>query len=332
MGARAAAGRHAARVPAGRAHPRRRRPGDGRGRAGGRAGRDDLREGTVADGEAGLLGLAVGPPEGDAPGAVFVYRTAPDGNEVLRGTLAGRELSALTPVVEGIPAASNHDGGRIAFGPDGYLYVATGDAQREGTSQDPASLGGKILRVTVDGAPAPDNPDPGSPVWSLGHRNVQGLAWDATGRMLASEFGQNTFDELNVIVPGGNYGWPDVEGAGGADAGFVDPVTTWATDDASPSGLAVTREGAYLAGLRGQALLRVPFVTPDGGTGADAFGEPQALLTDRGRLRAVLPDPANPPGEDGSAVLFVLTNNTDGRGDPREGDDRLLRVRVQPTG
>ncbi|MFC8923202.1 PQQ-dependent sugar dehydrogenase [Cellulosimicrobium sp. NPDC057127] len=295
-------------------------------------GADDLRDGTVTGGEAGLLGLAVGPPDGDAPGEVFVYRTAPDGNEVLRGTLAGRELSALTPVVQGIPAASTHDGGRIAFGPDGYLYVATGDAQQEGTSQDPASLGGKILRVTVDGAPAPGNPDPASPVWSLGHRNVQGLAWDVTGRMLASEFGQDTFDELNVIVPGGNYGWPDVEGTGGAGAGFVDPVATWATDDASPSGLAVTREGAYLAGLRGQALLRVPFVTPDGGTSADAFGAPQSLLTDHGRLRAVLTDPSTPPGEDGSAVLFVLTSNTDGRGDPRDGDDRLLRVTVTPAG
>lgn len=295
-------------------------------------GADDLRDGTVTGGEAGLLGLAVGPPDGDAPGEVFAYRTGPDGNEVLRGTLSGRELSALTPVLEGIPAASNHDGGRLAFGPDGYLYVATGDAQQQDASQDPASLAGKVLRVTVDGAPAPDNPDPASPVWSLGHRNVQGIGWDVTGRMLASEFGQSTFDELNVVVPGGNYGWPDVEGTGGAGAGFVDPVTTWATDDASPSGLAVTREGAYLAGLRGEALLRVPFVTADGGTSPDAFGPPQRLLADHGRLRAVLADPATPPGEDGSAVLFVLTNNTDGRGDPREGDDRLLRVTVAPAG
>lgn len=295
-------------------------------------GADDLRDGTVARGESGLLGVAVGPAGGAAAGEVFVYRTAPDGNEVLRGTLAGRELSALTPVVEGVPAASTHDGGRLAFGPDGHLYVTTGDAQQRGAAQDPGALAGKILRVTVDGDPAPGNPDPASPVWSLGHRNVQGVAWDATGRMLASEFGQDTFDELNVVVPGGNYGWPDVEGTGGAAAGFVDPVATWPTSDASPSGIAVTREGVYLAGLRGERLWRVPFASPDGGADAAAFGAPQAVLTDRGRLRAVLVDPATPPGDDGSAVLYVLTNDTDGRGEPRDGDDRLLRVTVTPAG
>ena len=295
-------------------------------------GADDLRDGTVARGESGLLGVAVGPEDGAAPGEVFVHRTAPGGNEVLRGTLTGRELSALTPLVQGIPAASTHDGGRLAFGPDGFLYVTTGDAQQRGAAQDPGALAGKVLRVTVDGAPAPGNPDPASPVWSLGHRNVQGVAWDVTGRMLASEFGQDTFDELNVVVPGGNYGWPEVEGTGGAGAGFVDPVTTWATSDASPSGLAVTREAAYLAGLRGQTLWRVPFASADGGASADAFGAPQALLTDRGRLRAVLVDPATPLGDDGSAALYVLTSNTDGRGDPRDGDDRLLRVTVTPAG
>ncbi|MFJ2519848.1 PQQ-dependent sugar dehydrogenase [Cellulosimicrobium cellulans] len=295
-------------------------------------GADDLRDGTVATGESGLLGVAVGPEGGAAPGEVFVYRTAAGGNEVLRGTLAGRELSALTPVLQGVPAASTHDGGRLAFGPDGYLYVTTGDAQQRGASQVAGALNGKILRLTVDGAPAPGNPDPASPVWSLGHRNVQGVAWDVTGRMLASEFGQDTFDELNVVVPGGNYGWPEVEGVGGEAAGFVDPVATWSTSDASPSGLAATGEGAYLAGLRGQALWRVPFASPDGGASADAFGAPQAVLTDRGRLRAVLVDPATPLGDDGNSVLYVLTNNTDGRGDPRDGDDRLLRVAVTPAG
>lgn len=295
-------------------------------------GADDLRDGTVARGESGLLGVAVGPQGSAAPGEVFVYRTADGGNEVLRGTLAGRELSGLTPILQGVPAASTHDGGRLAFGPDGFLYATTGDAQQRGAAQVAGALNGKILRLTVDGDPAPGNPDPTSPVWSLGHRNVQGVAWDVTGRMLASEFGQETFDELNVVVPGGNYGWPEVEGVGGAPSGFVDPVATWATSDASPSGLAVTREGAYLAGLRGETLWRVPFLSPDGGASADAFGAPQAVLTDRGRLRAVLVDPATPAGDDGSAVLYVLTNNTDGRGDPRDGDDRLLRVAVAPAG
>ncbi|MCB7136998.1 PQQ-dependent sugar dehydrogenase [Cellulosimicrobium marinum] len=306
-------------------------PATGQTRPVGGAGAQELRDGTVTGGEAGLLGVAVGPDDGDAPGEVFVYRTAADGNEVLRGTLDGTELSALDVVLDGIPAAQFHDGGRLAFGPDGHLYVATGDATQQGVAQDPGSLGGKILRVTVDGRAAPGNPD-GSPVWSLGHRNVQGIAWDATGRMLASEFGQDTWDELNVVEPGGNHGWPDVEGTGGADQGFVDPVATWGTDEASPSGLAATREGAYLAGLRGETLWRVPFATPDGGASPDAFGEPQPLLTDHGRLRAVLVDPATPLGDDGASVLYVLTSNTDGRGDVRDGDDRLLRVTLTPAG
>ncbi|MBD5786566.1 PQQ-dependent sugar dehydrogenase [Cellulosimicrobium terreum] len=301
------------------------------------AGADELRDGTVTGGESGLLGVAVGPPDGDGSGDVFVYRTAQDGNEVLRGTLDGSGLSALDVVLDGIPAAQFHDGGRLAFGPDGHLYVATGDATQDDASQDPASLGGKILRVTVDGEPAPGNPDDGSPVWSLGHRNVQGIAWDPTGRMLAGEFGQDTWDELNVIEAGANYGWPDVEGVGegeaGADAGFVDPVATWATDDASPSGVAATAEGVYLAGLRGESLWRVPFASADGGSSADAFGEPQAVVTDLGRLRTVVVDPAADPADmaDGASVLYVLTSNTDGRGDPREGDDRLVRVTISPA-
>ncbi|MBD8078996.1 PQQ-dependent sugar dehydrogenase [Cellulosimicrobium arenosum] len=294
-------------------------------------GADELRDETVTGGESGLLGVAVGPEGGDGAGEVFVYRTAADGNEVLRGTLDGTGLSELDVVLDGIPAAQFHDGGRLAFGPDGFLYVATGDATQDGTSQDPGSLGGKILRITVDGEPAPDNPEPGSPVWSLGHRNVQGIAWDPTGRMLASEFGQNTWDELNVVEPGGNYGWPDVEGSGGQADGFVDPVAIWGTDDASPSGLAATREGAYLAGLGGERLWRVPFASPDGGSSADAFGEPQVVVEDLGRLRAVLVDPAVEQGEDGSSALYVLTNNTDGRGEPRSGDDRLVRVAISPA-
>ncbi|WP_425471166.1 PQQ-dependent sugar dehydrogenase [Xylanimonas allomyrinae] len=237
----------------------------------------------------------------------------------------------------GIAKAANHDGGRLAFGPDGYLYVTTGDAGDRPSAQDRASLNGKILRVTRDGTPAPGNPFDGSPVWSLGHRNVQGLGWDSSGRMFASEFGQDTWDELNEIVRGGNYGWPEVEGAGQGtpDAvpgggpvvvdGFVQPLVVWPTSDASPSGLAVTDEAVYLAALRGQRLWRVPWAPPSASVAATAggprtLGEPQALLTGEGRLRAVVAD------RDGS--LWVLTNNTDGRGTPGPDDDRLLHVRV----
>jgi glucose/arabinose dehydrogenase len=148
-------------------------------------------------------------------------------------------------------------------------------------------------------------------VWSLGHRNVQGLAWDARGRMWASEFGQNTWDELNRIVPGGNYGWPDVEGRSGDDR-FRNPVRQWHTDVASPSGIAVADGSVFMAALRGERLWQIPLL-------ASGTGKPRALLTNRyGRLRAVALAP------DGS--LWVLTNNTDGRGSPRPGDDKIVRL------
>jgi len=274
-------------------------------------GADQIRSETRPDGEGGLLGVAV-----DESGQVFVYRTGSDDNAVLRARLDGDRLGEVTTVLDGIPRASNHDGGRLAFGPDGYLYVTTGDAGDTSRAQDPGSLGGKILRVTADGEPAPGNPDPGSPVWSLGHRNVQGLGWDPDGRMFASEFGQSTLDEVNLIEPGANYGWPDVEGPGGGDAGYVDPIAWWPTSQASPSGLAVTGDAVYVAGLRGERLWRVPFE-------GEGFGRPQDLVRDHGRLRAVV------AGADGS--LWVLTNNTDGRGTPAEGDDRLLRVVLRPS-
>ncbi|HEX5333007.1 MAG TPA: PQQ-dependent sugar dehydrogenase [Cellulomonas sp.] len=273
-----------------------------------------IRTATAARGEGGLLGIAVR-PDADGTERVFVYVTTDRDNEVLSARLDGAMLGETTVVLAGIPKGSNHDGGRLAFGPDGYLYVTTGDTGDRALAQAPASLGGKILRVTADGAPAPGNPTAGSPVWSLGHRNVQGIGWAADGRMFASEFGQDTWDELNVIVPGGNYGWPLVEGdAGTAGDGFIRPVATWATDDASPSGLAVTTEGVYLAALRGERLWRVPLLP-------GAVGTPGALLVGTyGRLRNVAVAP------DGS--LWVLTGNTDGRGNVRAGDDRLLRVAI----
>ncbi|MFJ4106827.1 PQQ-dependent sugar dehydrogenase [Oerskovia enterophila] len=306
-------------------------------------GADDLGSGTDHGGEGGLLGVAVAPTFAE-DGTVVVYRTGEVGNEVLRGRLDLDEasLGALTTVLDGIPKASNHNGGQVAFGPDGFLYVATGDATESGAAQDPASLAGKILRVGLDGEAAPGNPD-GSRVWSLGHRNVQGLGWDASGRMFASEFGQSTLDELNVIVPGGNYGWPDREGTLGEAAAadgtaFVDPVATWPTSDASPSGLAVAADAVYVAGLRGERLWRVPFAggvagedeaspVPDGGASPAAFGAPQALLTGEwGRLRAVVVAPESAGDAEGGTALLVLTNETDGRGSPVQGDDHLLRV------
>ena len=270
--------------------------------------------GTDPQGEGGLLGLAV--LEQADRTWVYAYQTVtgPDGraNQVVRMPLSGTPgayaLGGPEPVVTGIPAARIHNGGRLAFGPDGMLYVSTGDAGETSRSQDPASLGGKILRVTPEGAPAPGNPTAGSPVWSLGHRNVQGLGWDAQGRMFASEFGQNTFDELNLVEPGANYGWPVVEGAGDDDR-YRDPLVTWATSEASPSGLVVTGDAVYLAALRGERLWRVPLVADEA-----VVGPPEALLVgEQGRLRDVVLD----DGTDGPA-LVVLTNTG--------GGDRVLRL------
>jgi glucose/arabinose dehydrogenase len=267
-------------------------------------------DGVDGSGEGGLLGIALSPAY-QTDRTLFAYVTSGRENVVVRMTYDGNGLAGQRRILGGIPSGPIHDGGRIAFGPDGFLYVGTGEAGRGLPAQDPDDLGGKILRITPEGEPAPGNPDAGSPVWSRGHRNVQGLAWDARGRMWASEFGQDTWDELNRIVPGGNYGWPDVEGRSGDDR-FRNPVRQWHTDVASPSGIAVADGSVFMAGLRGERLWQIPLL--DHGT-----GKPTALLTGRyGRLRAVAVAP------DGS--LWLLTNNTDGRGSPRDGDDRIVRL------
>jgi glucose/arabinose dehydrogenase len=237
---------------------------------------------------------------------VYAYFTAADDNRIIRFRLDGRP----EVIFDGIAKAGNHNGGRIEFGPDGMLYVGTGDAGQGTRSQDPASPNGKMLRLTPDGTPAPGNPIPGSPMYSLGHRNVQGLAWDRTGRLFATEFGQNTFDEINLIEPGRNYGWPQVEGMDGADRGFTEPKLVWAPSDASPSGLAIAGDTLYVAALRGERLWTIPL--HDG-----TPGQPQARLDDRGRLRTVTVAP--------DGALWVTTSNRDGRGDIRDGDDRIIR-------
>ncbi len=217
--------------------------------------------GVVPGGEGGLLGLALS-PNFAADRYLYAYFTAAADNRIARMRLeegGGRlELGALQPVFTGIPKAGTHNGGRIRFGPDGFLYVGTGDSQRRDQPQNKAALGGKILRLTADGRPAPGNPFGDNPVYSLGHRNVQGLAWDSAGRLWASEFGPTVDDELNLIVPGGNYGWPDVTGAPHR-SGFLDAKVVWpSTAESSPSGLEIVGSTAYLGALRGQRLWVVP--------------------------------------------------------------------------
>lgn len=268
-------------------------------------------QGVAARGESGLLGLAV-----SSQGDLYVYSTAADGNRVQRFPVNGEpgKLSLGQPdtLLERIPSASIHDGGRIAFGPDGMLYVTAGDASRRDSAQDRDSLAGKILRMTPDGGVPADNPFPGSLVYSYGHRNPQGLAWADDGTMFATEFGQNTWDELNIITPGANYGWPTVEGIAGRP-GFVDPVQQWQPGAASPSGMAHAGGTLFLANLRGQVLRSVPVSDP--ATSTEHFSR------EYGRIRDVVLAP------DGR--LWFLTNNTDGRGDPRPGDDRILAVDLE---
>ncbi|SDG84241.1 Glucose/arabinose dehydrogenase, beta-propeller fold [Microbacterium pygmaeum] len=260
--------------------------------------------------ESGLLGLAVGNDS-----TLFAYSTTADDNRIERFTVEGSagsfSLGVEEVVVDGLPTNSFHDGGRIAFGPDGMLYASVGDAGNGAAAQDEERLNGKILRMTPDGAAPADNPFPGSLVYSLGHRNVQGLGWASDGTMFAAEFGQDAWDELNVIQAGANYGWPEVEGPGGGND-YVDPVQYWAPDDASPSGLTVIDDTIFIANLRGEVLRAVP--TADLDTSQDYYAG------EYGRLRSVL------PGPDG--MLWIVTNNTDGRGDPGDGDDRILQVPV----
>lgn len=268
-------------------------------------------DGVTHQGEGGLLGVEVH-PRFAANHYVYLYmtRTVDGGlrNRVVRYTLQGDRLANATTLIDGLPGAVYHDGGRIEIGPDGMLYITAGDATHKDWAQQTDILAGKILRLQLDGSVPPANPFD-NPVYSYGHRNPQGLAW-VGGQLWATEHGDQHHDELNRIVRGGNYGWPVIEADTERDGMRTPAVyaegTTWA-----PAGAAYHDGSIFFAGLRGSALYEAEL---ENGTVTGLEKHLQGF----GRLRAV------EQGPDG--MLYISTSNTDGRGVPRTNDDRILRV------
>jgi glucose/arabinose dehydrogenase len=264
-------------------------------------------------GEGGLLGIAVD-PDFERNDLVYLYRTTDDGNEVLRYRFRDERLTDEKVIADGIDAGAIHDGGRIHFGPDDRLYFTTGEAGQDDLAQDRGSLNGKVLRME----PRAYRGDGGRPeTFTLGHRNPQGFDWEPRGgRLVASEHGPDGDDEVNVLRRGANYGWPQVRGED--HDGFAAPVVVYPSTIA-PSGASFVSlpgsvwSGDFLIGcLLGEQIRQVRL---EGGR----VTLNQALFQGRfGRVRTVV------EGPDGA--LYALTSNRDGRGSPRDGDDRLLRI------
>ncbi|MFJ9521386.1 PQQ-dependent sugar dehydrogenase [Kitasatospora sp. NPDC101801] len=269
---------------------------------------------VTTDGEGGLLGVAVD-PNWSTNHRVYFMHTAAEGNRIVRMTYDGSTLGGYTVLLQGIQKNRYHNGGRLAFGPDGFLYATTGDAQTSSNAQNKNSLNGKVLRLTTDGKPAPGNPF-NNYVYSYGHRNPQGLAFDRNGRLWEAEFGDSKFDELNLIKPGANYGWPTCEGTC-STAGMTNPKASWAVNVASPSGIAIVRNVVYMAALRGERMWRIPI---NGDT--ETVGTPTSYYVGSyGRLRTV----SKVPGAD---QLWLTTTNADNNGGAADGADKLFRISI----
>jgi glucose/arabinose dehydrogenase len=266
--------------------------------------------GVDAAGDGGLLGLAASPAYAEDR-LLFAYVTTSTDNRILRFELGGVPAAILT----GIPRGRTDNGGRIEFGPDGDLYVGTGDTGDARLAQDRASLAGKILRVDIFGHPAKGNPDPRSPVYSSGHGSVAGLCWDGQGRLLATDNAGGSF-ELDRISAGANYGWPAVRGKA-RRSGYTDPTLTFDAGSGPVGGCAVVRFGLFVASLTGRKLLGVAL------SGNRDPGPPKPLLERvYGRLRTVQ------AAADGA--LWLTTANRDGRGRPVPADDRVIRILPPP--
>jgi glucose/arabinose dehydrogenase len=276
----------------------------------------------ITGAEGGLLGLAVTPNFPDSDSWIYIYHSSPSDNRIVRMRYVNGALlnSSLQVLVSGIGRNIFHNGGRLRFGPDGKLYAATGDAQNGAFAQDKNNLSGKVLRLNPDGSVPSDNPF-GNYVWSYGHRNPQGLAFDSQGRLWEQEFGNSTQDETNLIVKGGNYGWPDCEGTaskGGSGCqtpGFVAPKVTYPTGNASCSGIAIVRDAMYIACLRGARVYRHVI------SGTSLTNTQELFSGTYGRLRTV------EPSIDGG--LWMTTSNSpfvDRR--PNNSDERVFKVNL----
>jgi glucose/arabinose dehydrogenase len=269
------------------------------------------------DGEGGLLGLALSPTF-TTDRWLYVMHTSPTDNRVVRMRLSGGTLDtgSLQVLVSGILRAKFHDGGRLRFGPDGKLYISTGDAETAASAQDVQKLNGKVLRINADGSVPADNPF-GNAVWSLGHRNPQGLAFDSQGRLWEQEFGNAVMDETNLIVKGGNYGWPACEGTSGtcSTPGFIAPKRTYPTADGSCSGIAVVKDALYVACARGERLYRHVI------SGDSLTDQQQLYVGTFGRLRTVEPAPGN-------GLWLTTSNGGDKDSIADNSTNEVLRVQL----
>lgn len=275
-------------------------------------------DGVAHVGEGGLLGIALHPDFG-SNSTLYLYMTTrvDEGltNRIMRYTYEDGTLTSPEVILRNIPGAGHHDGGMIAFGPDGNLYVTTGDAGKAWNAQDKSSLAGKILRMKDDGSVPDDNPF-GTLVWSYGHRNPQGLTWDDDGRLWSSEHGRSGLksgmDEVNLIEKGKNYGWPVIEGDARSGDMVVPKVHSGARETWAPGAIAAVGDTLFFSGLRGESLYAAEVQ-------GDAIVQVVAhFREDYGRLRMVR------LGPDG--YLYVSTSNQDGRGEVRAGDDRILKI------
>ncbi|HSQ02368.1 MAG TPA: PQQ-dependent sugar dehydrogenase [Methanobacterium sp.] len=265
---------------------------------------------VTENGESGLLGVAVD-PQFSQNRYVYLYYTYDSGNRVSRFVL-NDVLENETVIIDNIPSSSIHDGGRIKFGPDGKLYVTTGDASNRTSAQDINSLSGKILRINKDGSVPSDNPF-NNYVYSYGHRNPQGLAWNSNGILYASEHGQTQNDEINIITSGGNYGWPNYEGNNSAP-GYQTPLSVYTEFTLAPSGMAFLNNKLYVAGLRGLQLRKISL--SDNGT---SITGQEPLFTQLGRIRDAV---------EHKGYIYICTCNRDGRGVPQINDDKIIRINV----